>query len=192
MSLASGLPGIFPDIGNATKLLKKPGDQYNFAIDALLDYFRIEQRTRKLAAEFIEQTGRLKDSPSEVVNDICELLRNAFNIGDHCPLDGCGYELFKNNLAPFWNQHGARTRTRDEMVVKDTTSGNELLVSQRLRRDECDTLVETCRLLGVSWHTVFRDIHASRQRIAPVVRLTTGVRPGRDTLRRVEQTPEAA
>ena len=54
-------------------------------------------RTRQLAAEFIEQTGRSKDSPSEVVNGICELLHNTFNTGDHGPLGGYEYGLFKNH-----------------------------------------------------------------------------------------------
>ena len=61
----------------------------------------------------------------------------------------------KGRLAPFWNQHNALTRTREEMVMKDTKDGNELLVSQRLRRDEFDTFVEVCRLLGISWRNVF-------------------------------------
>ena len=36
MELSSGLMEIFPDIDNATKLLKEPADQYNFAMDALI------------------------------------------------------------------------------------------------------------------------------------------------------------
>ena len=59
MVLSSGLTGPFPDIDNAIKLLKEPADQYNFAINALLDHFRIKHRTRQLAAEFIERTGLL-------------------------------------------------------------------------------------------------------------------------------------
>jgi hypothetical protein len=126
---SSGRKGIFPDIDNATKLLKEPDDQYNFAMDALIDHVRIKHRTRELAAEFVEKTGRSKDSPAKVVNGFCELLHNASNIRDHDPLDGCEYALFKNRLAAFWNQHSARTRTHGEMVVKATTSDNELLVS---------------------------------------------------------------
>ena len=132
MVLSSGLTGSFPDIDNAIKLLPNPAEQYNFAIDALIDHYygnipevwsetpkelngeirgpsrrldiyesynhnemhaniRNGHRTRQLAAEFIERTGRSKDSPSEVVNGICDLLHNAFNIGDHGPLDGCEY-----------------------------------------------------------------------------------------------------
>ena len=178
MVLSSGLTGPFPDIDNAIKLLKEPADQYNFAINALLDHFRIKHRTRQLAAEFIERTGRSKDSPSEVVNGICDLLHNAFNIGDHSPLDGCEYNIFERRLAGFWNQHSARTRTRDEMTVKDTTSGNELLRSQRLRRDEFDTLVETCRLLGVSWHTVFETSVLIDKELLPLFDLPLASDPG--------------
>ena len=108
---------------------------------------------------------------------------------------GCEYAALKNHLAAFWNQHSARTRTRGEMVVKDTTSGNKLLKSQRLRRDEFGTIAEESRLLGVFLAHRFRDIHfsyfsAKNYLSTPVVRLATGIGPGRGTLCRVEQTPE--
>ena len=64
------------------------------------------------------------------------------------------------------------------MAVKDTTSGNELLRSQRLRRDEFDTLVETCRLLGVSWHTVFETSVLIDKELLPLFDLPLASDPG--------------
>ena len=156
MELSSGPTSTFPDIDNATKLIKKPSDKYNIALNKLIDFHDLDSEPLgNLAAEFTEQTGRLKNSPSEVVNEICELTYNAFNIRDNGLISGEEYELYKGHLAAFWNQHNARTRSREEMMVKDAKSGNELLVSQRLRRDEFDTLTETCRLLSVSWRSIF-------------------------------------
>ena len=163
MELSSGSGGDYPDINNATKLMKKQGEKYCTAVEKLIEHHGLSSEPIRrdgswgAVAEFIEATGRFKDSPSGVVNEICELLviYNGFNA------TGCGlptneeYGLLKGRLAPFWNQHNAHTRTREEMVMKDTKDGNELLVSQRLRRDEFDTFVEVCRLLGISWRNVF-------------------------------------